>query len=978
MKYSYNLLSPLDYLKLLYLTFFKLNAFPMPDNLRNRTILILQGVALVVTACFLSGWLSNWWGDFETFLLLSACCVAFFLAFVVLGGVAVGVAAGVTVGVAAGVAGGVIGSVAGGLIGIVAGAAAACVAQSLANDVKDHSAIDIKGDIVVIIVSSVSFGLAAIVSASTAIKVFSSIGGPWGWFAGLGTAFVGLFVYCSIGIIITFLIYDYTEFVINKSSCTVEFVIGFFLLTFLSVLAGFLFPSLSPWLPTLSWLFPVWISGIIFLAISRLPLWPVEAAVGLLGYLTVLKFQKKPKKYRRLMKICFFDHHMFLPLPLETRAFCRLAALDWEEGIRSAVFMATNSGHRLAAAKALSNLSLDDPFGIRFHILRIGNSQQKERVLRHTYHRSDEITSHAVSATDILESLVEQIYSKDRKEEKKGSMYLQMKGILEPETEIGTPVNSGVVTTELGKAVDEMHLVQRLSGDKIIRHCKEMIALYGGIQTALDCGGAGRIAEYRTPFAADMKSSIVFPDSLIRLASELEEAAKIMTAYNRSTSRVAKLEAVAKTNEKLVSLEERIEKVPEPAGPLLGLVAAHWIRLLAKAGGEAARQKTLEPVSNPFVIGNPVCGDLFVGREDTLVRLEELWRGDGQRPSVVIYGHRRMGKSSILHNLKGRFVKTFVVDFNMQLHGQIGSTGELLYVLALTVFESMPESMRNELEGGEPKEDDFLEHNPQTAFNRFMKRLDRVRGQYRFIVTVDEFEILEERIEQGRLNPELLEYWRGLIQTWPWFVMALAGLHTLQEMTKNYWHPLYASVPAVPVSFLSPRAARRLITQPTPEFPIDYDQAAIDEILSLTGGQPYLVQLVCHGLVTRFNRQTFEEGKERERRFGLDDVQAVIGAPEFFRDGNAYFTGVWIQAEKSDPPEQTAVLKALCLSDRGQELSEIAKYAGLDTDTVQQALATLESHDVVRKTEGRWHFSVELMRRWVEKKRTKDNAVHPQ
>lgn len=61
------------------------------------------------------------------------------------------------------------------------------------------------------------------------------------------------------------------------------------------------------------------------------------------------------------------------------------------------------------------------------------------------------------------------------------------------------------------------------------------------------------------------------------------------------------------------------------------------------------------------------------------------------------------------------------------------------------------------------------------------------------------------------------------------------------------------------------------------------------------------MQLIGHGLVTRFNRQTLEEGIERERRFGLADVEAVIDAPEFYRDGDAYFTGVWRQAETSAP-----------------------------------------------------------------------------
>ena len=154
---------------------------------------------------------------------------------------------------------------------------------------------------------------------------------------------------------------------------------------------------------------------------------------------------------------------------------------------------------------------------------------------------------------------------------------------------------------------------------------------------------------------------------------------------------------------------------------------------------------------NPYVAGNPVTGDLFVGREDILCRLEELWRSTGPKPSVVIYGHRRMGKSSILHNLGARFgARTVIVDFNMQRVGLVASTGELLYNLALALYDAREETRffpKNLV--SEPDEERFTAHNPYTAFDRFLKRLDRTRAERRFIVTVDEFELIEAMIAEA-------------------------------------------------------------------------------------------------------------------------------------------------------------------------------------------------------------------------------------
>ena len=476
----------------------------------------------------------------------------------------------------------------------------------------------------------------------------------------------------------------------------------------------------------------------------------------------------------------------------------------------------------------------------------------------------------------------------------------------------------------------------------------------------------------------------VRPTVLTALTRLGQVGAEIAT-YRDATSRVNQLAALARATDALDALDDYVvEQVMAPEQYILRRIIRQWRRLVSEAGGEVGRAEEVGPVANPYVAGNPVTGDLFVGRKDILRRLEELWSGEGQKPSVVIYGHRRMGKSSILHNLGARFgPRTVIVDFNMQRVGNVVSSGELLYNLALEIYDSLPPAARGGLEGGEPNEERFTAHNPYTAFDRFLKRLDRARADRRFIVTVDEFELIEALIAEGQLEPRLLEFWRGLIQTYPWFVMAFAGLHTLQEMTRDYWHPLFGSVTRIPVSFLNHEAAWRLVTQPTPDFSLDYDHDAVERIITLTHGQPYLVQLIGHGLVTRFNRQTFEEGIERERRFTLTDVEAVINAPEFYRDGDAYFTGVWRQAETSEPPGQTAVLRALAkpavygkvkygqaIYDGGRLMTtdEIAGQAGFAPEDAGRALETLARHDVVMEKDSRWQFTVELMRRWVAQK----------
>ena len=103
------------------------------------------------------------------------------------------------------------------------------------------------------------------------------------------------------------------------------------------------------------------------------------------------------------------------------------------------------------------------------------------------------------------------------------------------------------------------------------------------------------------------------------------------------------------------------------------------------------------------------------------------------------------------------------------------------------------------------------------ALDRFLVQLGHVRDGHRFLLTIDEFELLEEQIDEGRLDSHLLASFRAMFQTYPWLIMALAGLHRLEELRHDYWHPLFGSVSAIEVSFLSDAAARTLITSPAPD-----------------------------------------------------------------------------------------------------------------------------------------------------------------
>jgi hypothetical protein len=478
------------------------------------------------------------------------------------------------------------------------------------------------------------------------------------------------------------------------------------------------------------------------------------------------------------------------------------------------------------------------------------------------------------------------------------------------------------------------------------------------------------------------------PEPLLRpttwqAITSLSRVVEDVRLVQRSLSKSTRSFALNRALGELKKILNNTDFLPNAERDLLVNIAKTWQETLLNVAGEVGEISITKPVTNPYVVGDPVEGNLFVGREDILRQLEELWVMGHQLQSVVLYGHRRMGKTSILRNVAnclGSEVKVAYINLlNMGATSQ--GVGEVLMAISDAISEAV---------GCTPPTDADLLNLPYRTFERYLKQVEaHLSGG--LIVALDEFEKIEELIEAEKIPKDFMGYLRGLVQMSSKVAFAFAGLHTLEEMTADYFQPFFASVIPIHVGFLQPGATRQILANPTDEnsssaippvggneggdFPLDYTPEALDQIYALTAGQPYLVQLVGFQLVRRYNDFVFEQGRPRDPVFTVEDVEAVINDPEFFKQGSGYFTGVWGQAARGASGQQ-AILKALAPHPEGLSLDELRiqldelvgaqGLAPLQEETLQDALKTLTRHDVIQQREGRWQIIVELFRRWVE------------
>jgi hypothetical protein len=424
-----------------------------------------------------------------------------------------------------------------------------------------------------------------------------------------------------------------------------------------------------------------------------------------------------------------------------------------------------------------------------------------------------------------------------------------------------------------------------------------------------------------------------------------------------SASRTARAFATARALGEMQHIIDHPDDLPEAERSLVIEIAKTWRNALLDITAAVGEINLTQPVQNPYVIGDPVEGALFVGRDDIMRQLQELWLLGNHLQSVVIYGHRRMGKTSILKNIKPRLGS----DIHVAYVNLLKSAGaETLSDVLLAISDQVAATLSIA-----PPSDAEMETSPDRTFDRFLRRAtDTLTEGKGLIIALDEFEKIEELIDGGQLEASFMAYLRGLVQDSPKVGFAFAGLHTLEEMSADYFQPFFASVIPIKVDFFKRATVQTLLPNPGGDFPLDYDYDALDRIWELAAGQPYLTQLIGFQLVRRYNDLVFEQQQKREAKFTVADVQAVIDQPEFFAQGKPYFAGVWAQANH-DAPGQQAILKALATHPDGLELDNLQSAVGLDSATFAAALATLQNHDVVRLNDGNAQIIVEVFRRWV-------------
>jgi hypothetical protein len=247
-------------------------------------------------------------------------------------------------------------------------------------------------------------------------------------------------------------------------------------------------------------------------------------------------------------------------------------------------------------------------------------------------------------------------------------------------------------------------------------------------------------------------------------------------------------------------------------------------------------------------------------------------------------------------------------------------------------------------------------------------------GDHKLLLLLDEFEVLENQVKRGNLEPEIFEYLRSVIHQRHFIHFLFSGTHQIHELTSNYWSVFFniAKHYRLP-SKISPEGAEALITKPVTN--LEYEPLAVQKIRSLTADQPYLIHLVCRELILHCN-------KNQKNYVTINDVNLVLKS--VLETGSIHFNWLWDDKLIEETQKILLLIIATGSRDEGRELTLdeiIAIYdqynLSHDRDEISRDLKTLLDEDVIETTNterdesvtenARYVLPVGLLRQWLRK-----------
>lgn len=477
------------------------------------------------------------------------------------------------------------------------------------------------------------------------------------------------------------------------------------------------------------------------------------------------------------------------------------------------------------------------------------------------------------------------------------------------------------------------------------------IALY--YTTIMDLSNLESIVN-STPYTPG-NDALVSSGEFNRVLASLEDLSIHAKDYLSASGSFNKLKYLNSIERDILKLKNSLTTTKGSFGINFLYLAETWSQIVLEEKMQISEIKTdlLIKILNPYIVGNPVRADdysrIFVGRTDVGEMIKSnLTYNISQKPAIFLYGRRRIGKSSVLlnlHRLLGEQYIPVYIDFQDPRFGE--SQASFCFSLSKEIYDSLNKrdfSLENS--SLENISLSFFKDNPFATLGSLLDETEKIleKKNKLLLICFDEYEKIEECIQNGFLTIAVLNQLRNIIQHRKYFVVLVSGSNEFNDLNLN-WSNYLINTKMIEIGFLSENDTRLLITNPIDNFTLKYTGGlygeAVEQIIKLANCHPFLTQAICYELVNYLNSQNRKEAS-------VDDVN--IAADYVLISASAYFDYIWhIECTKEEKEVLHQIIDDSYIGGNTKEISYLSKK------------------DVIEKNGSKYKFKVELMKKWIEK-----------
>jgi tetratricopeptide (TPR) repeat protein len=360
-----------------------------------------------------------------------------------------------------------------------------------------------------------------------------------------------------------------------------------------------------------------------------------------------------------------------------------------------------------------------------------------------------------------------------------------------------------------------------------------------------------------------------------------------------------------------------------------------------------------ETNNNPYITGTPVGNTTaFIGRENILNAVSEVLE-DPQRNAIVLYGQRRIGKTSVLQALENQLSKKdayHIVNFSLEGKDTLPLT-HLLHSLAQYISGVVKPEGLNAIENIKETFKQWL----AAWFNQLPDKTTTL------VLLIDEF----DSILKSKTTTAFFPYLRELLAEYSRFNCVFVIGRDIEDLSSRALAQ-FQPIPMEKISLLSPKQTEQLVTLSDSETnkSLKWSFEAINEVKKLTNGHPFLTQSLCSQIWQLVCKHQPE--KQELPTVTWEQVEQAI--PKTLASDFNNWEYVW-----NGLPAAGKVIVSALAEEKGEANLDTLLNHILTRESIavimrelREVPGLLQDWDLIEPVGVNYRFRVELICRWVQ------------